>query len=120
MKNKIMQSNHLKHIARRLRNNATDAERKLWQHLRRKQIQGLQFYRQRPLGKYVADFYCPAKKLVIEIDGGQHYENGELIKKYIERENYLKNILKLKVLRFANTDIMQNMSTVIDRIIESL
>jgi len=115
-----MQSNHLKHIARKLRNNATEAERKLWQHLRRKQIKNLQFYRQRPLGKYVVDFFCPAKKLVIEIDGGQHYENGKLIEEDIEREEYLRKVLKLKILRFANTDVMRNMSAVIDKIIESL
>ena len=114
------QQNHLKYIARRLRNDATEAERKLWQYLRRKQIQNLQFYRQKPLGKYIVDFYCPAKKLVVEADGGQHYESGELIREDITREAYLKNVLKLRVLRFTNTDITHNMSAVIDRIIEVL
>ena len=116
----MIQKNHLKYIARRLRNGATEAERKLWQHIRRKQIQNLQFYRQKPLGKYVVDFYCPAERLIIEIDGGQHYENGELIKEDITREEYLKNVLKLRILRFTNTDIMHNMSAVIDKIIETL
>ena len=115
-----MQDNRMKYIARKLRNNATESESKLWQYIRRKQIEGLQFYRQRPLGRYVADFYCPAKKLIIEIDGGQHYENGELIKEDIEREKYLKNVLKLKILRFTNTDIAHNISAVIDKIVDSL
>ena len=51
----------------------TDAEQLLWSRLRRKQILGLQFYRQKPLLNYIVDFYCPAVNLVIECDGGQHY-----------------------------------------------
>jgi len=52
-----------------LRRNATDAERHLWQRLRRKQILDVQLYRQKPIGDYIADFYAPAVKLVIELDG---------------------------------------------------
>ena len=54
----------------------TDAERMLWQRLRRKQIHGLQFYRQKPLLSYIVDFYCPQAALVIELDGSQHLESG--------------------------------------------
>ncbi len=108
----------LKYTARRLRKNMTEAEVRIWQRIRKKQINKLQFYRQRPIGKYIVDFYCPKEKLVIEIDGGQHYENGELVEKDKQREKYLKEVLKLKILRFTNDDIIENIYSVIDRIIE--
>lgn len=109
----------LKANARKLRNNSTETEIRLWARIRRKQIKNLHFYRQKTIGKYIADFYCPARKLVIEIDGGQHYEWGELIEGDKERENYLKNILKLKVLRFTNLDIKNNIVEVVDKIYQN-
>jgi len=63
----------LKSLSRSLRSNMTDAERLLWSKIRRKQLKGLQFYRQKIIGNYIADFYCPELKLVIEVDSGQHY-----------------------------------------------
>lgn len=108
----------LKNNARKLRKNMTPAEVRLWQRIRRKQLNNLQFYRQRNLGKYIVDFYCPARKLVIEIDGGQHYESGKLIEKDKERENYLRSVLKLKVIRFTNIDILKNIYSVMDKIVE--
>lgn len=107
----------LKRNARLLRKNMTDAELKLWSKIRKKQILNLQFYRQKPLGKYIVDFYCHIKRLVIEIDGGQHYEIKN-IKEDGERDSYLKNKLKLKVFRFTNLDILQNIEGVVDKIIE--
>jgi very-short-patch-repair endonuclease len=65
---------NLTNFARDLRSNQTDAEQKLWAHLRRKQLLGAQFYRQKPITGYIADFYCAAANLVIELDGSQHYE----------------------------------------------
>ena len=67
----------LKTKARFLRTNPTDAELHLWYRLRRKQILGVQFYRQKPIGNYIADFYAPAVKLVVELDGAQHLELGQ-------------------------------------------
>ena len=64
----------LKIKARSLRTKPTDAELHLWQRLRRKQILGVQFYRQKPIANYIADFYAPAAKLVVEVDGAQHLE----------------------------------------------
>lgn len=98
----------------------TEAETILWSRIRRKQINNLQFNRQKPLGNYIVDFYCPTKKLIIEIDGGQHYEGGEIIKEDKERERFLKEVLKLKVIRFTNIDITGNLSSVMDKIIEEL
>ena len=63
----------LKQISRNLRRNMTDAERLLWSNLMGKQLKGFQFYRQKIIDNYIVDFYCPKLKLVIEVDGGQHY-----------------------------------------------
>ena len=60
--------------ARELRKNPTEAERVLWQHIRRRQLGGYRFRRQQPLGEYIVDFFCFEKRLVVEIDGGQHSE----------------------------------------------
>jgi len=94
----------------------TEAEVKLWVHLQKKQIAGIQFFRQRPIGNYIVDFYAPDVKLVIEVDGGQHYENEGL--EYDEiRDAYLKGH-GLNVLRFSNLDVLQNINGVIERITE--
>ena len=61
-------------LSRNLRSNQADSEQKLWSRLRRKQIHGVQFYRQKALGDYVVDFYAPAAELVVELDGSQHLE----------------------------------------------
>jgi very-short-patch-repair endonuclease len=102
----------LKKAARSLRNNMTDAEKKLWSKLRGKKISDLQFYRQRPIGKYIVDFYCPKRNLAIEIDGGQHYQDLE-IKKDQQRIRDLKEIFNLKVIRFTNLDILKNIEGVV-------
>jgi very-short-patch-repair endonuclease len=109
----------LKDKARVLRSSMTDTERKLWRHLRRKQINGLQFYRQRPLGKYIVDFYCPAKNLVIEIDGSQHFQENN-IKKDGKRDLFLNRVLKLKVLRFNNLDVLRNIEGVVSKIFDEI
>jgi len=88
-----------------------DAEISLWVKLRRKQIQGLQFDRQKPLGNFIVDFYCPAAQLVIEIDGGQHYEKAGMIQDEL-RDGYLES-LGLDVLRFSNLDVLGNMEGVL-------
>ena len=69
----------------------TDSERKLWSKIRRKQLKGFQFLRQRPIGNYIVDFSCPEAKLVIEVDGGQHFtETG--IEKDNSRDKYLNSL----------------------------
>ena len=106
----------LKTRSRRLRKNMTEAEIILWNHIRRKQINGVQFFRQRPIGNYIVDFYAPESKLVIEVDGGQHFED-EGIKYDKARDAYLKG-LNLKVLRVSNLDVLNNMEGIVERIIE--
>ena len=108
----------MKGVARKLRKTMTGAEIRLWARLRKKQINNLQFYRQKPLGKYIVDFYCPTKKLVIEVDGSQHYEEENIEKDKI-REYYIKRTLNLKVLRFNNIDVLKNTDGVLERIMEA-
>ncbi len=67
---------NLKSFSQKLRRDATETEQILWAHLRKNQVSGVRFYRQKPIGNYIADFYCPRAKLVIEVDGGQHFEEA--------------------------------------------
>ena len=106
----------LKERARKLRKNMTDAEVTLWLHLRKKQINGLQFFRQRPIGNYIVDFYAPDKKLIIEVDGGQHYEDEGLLNDKIRDEFFLSQ--GLNVIRFSNLDVLQNIEGVVEKIME--
>ena len=109
---------HLKDLSRRLRNKMTDAERCLWARIRAKQLEGFQFYRQKIIGNYIVDFYCPSAKLVIEVDGGQHYSE-EGLRADVIRDEYLKSH-GLKVSRFTDTDVLTNIDGVVEIIIESL
>ncbi|MCL4500404.1 MAG: endonuclease domain-containing protein [Deltaproteobacteria bacterium] len=69
----------------------TDAERLFWMKVRNKQLNGYQFYRQKNLGNYIVDFYCPSAKLIVEIDGGQHYSESGIIQDKI-RDRYLNDL----------------------------
>jgi very-short-patch-repair endonuclease len=104
----------LKVYARGQRKNMTNTERLLWSKIRRKQLKGYQFYRQRIIGNYIVDFYCPKRKLIIELDGSQHY-GEEGIKKDKRRDAYLKNI-GLKILRFSDREVFENLNGVLERI----
>jgi very-short-patch-repair endonuclease len=96
----------------------TDAERLLWSKIRGKQLKGYQFYRQRIIGNYIVDFYCPKVKLVIELDGGQHY-SGEGLEKDKIRDDYLRE-QGLKVLRFSDRDVFENITGVVESIYENM
>ncbi len=98
-----------------LRRNQTPQEIILWSKLRRGNLD-LKFKRQFSVGPYVLDFYCPQKKLAIEIDGSQHLENKEYD---TERTEYL-SILGIKVLRFWNNEINANIDGVVVKIINEL
>ncbi|MFH0852588.1 MAG: endonuclease domain-containing protein [bacterium] len=105
---------NLKSLSRQLRRNSTDAEKLLWSKIRRRQIKDFQFYRQKPIDNYIADFYCKDARLVIEIDGGQHYENKN-IEEDKKREESL-NRLNLRILRFTNLDVLKNIENVVEKI----
>ncbi len=97
-----------------LRNNATDAEKRLWLFLKNKQLNGRKFVRQHSIGKYIVDFYCYEEKLIIELDGEQHKET-EQMKYDEERTSYLRS-LNYKVIRFNNMEVLFDTDTVLDKI----
>jgi very-short-patch-repair endonuclease len=100
----------LKAPARALRKGMTDAERALWEKVRSKQVHGLQFYRQKPLLSFIVDFYCPKAKLVIELDGSQHFQPDHRVKDQA-RDAQLAD-LGLRVLRFDNLQVLKEMDAV--------
>ena len=92
----------------------TDAENMVWSKLRRKQLKWHQFYRQKIIGKYIVDFYCPKANLMIELDGGQHYsQTGQA--KDRARDDVLRE-MGIKVLRFSDRDVFENMGGVMEAI----
>ena len=100
--------------ARFLRKNMTDAEIKLWQKLKRSQL-GVGFRRQYSIPPYIVDFYCPAQKLIIEVDGGQHNDNQADHKRseFLEAKGN-------KILRFWNNEVLDNIEGVLEKILIEL
>ena len=111
--------NHkLKEQSRGLRKNMTEQERRLWYCFLREYP--IKFYRQRPIGNYIADFYCSKAKIVIEIDGSQHY-TGEGMNYDENRTNTIK-AFGVEVIRFSNYDVNTNFEGVcmkIDKVISA-
>ncbi|MEO8349288.1 MAG: DUF559 domain-containing protein [Acidobacteriota bacterium] len=104
--------------ARELRRRSTVMEAKLWSCLRARRLDGARFRRQHPIGRWIADFYCPESKLVIELDGGGHAA-PEKAASDVERDNAFREH-GIRVLRFWNTDIHLNVDGVLQRISEVL
>ena len=102
----------LKKRRKELRNNTTDAEKRLWLFVKNKQLHGRKFTRQHSIGKYIVDFYCYEEKLILELDGEQHKEQ---IKYDEERTKYLES-LGYKVIRFNNMDVLFNTDNVLKEI----
>lgn len=96
----------------------TEAESFLWQRIRRKQLKDRQFYRQKNIGDYIVDFYCPSAKLIVELDGGQHYTEEGMNRDQI-RDKYLENF-GFSVLRFSDREVFKNIEGVLERIFEHL
>ena len=108
----------LKQYSRELRHNLTDAEKRIWSKIRLEQLKGRKFYRQKIIGHYIVDFFCPKAKLAIELDGSQHHLENMLEADKI-RDAYLRN-KGIKVLRFTDTDALSNTDGVIEKILEYL
>ena len=102
-------------IERRLRSTQTDAERKLWFALRDRRLGGFKFVRQEAIGPFIVDFACRERRLVVEVDGGQHAESAKDAARdaYLARENY-------RVIRFWNNDVLTNREGVLYTILDSL
>jgi len=106
---------NLKTPSRTLRKNMTAAEQTLWWRIRGKQLLGVQFYRQKPIGPYIVDFYGPAAHLVIEVDGSQHLED-EHLQKDDARDQCLADE-GLLVLRFDNFQVLRETDAVVEKIV---
>ena len=102
----------IKPLRRTLRKNQTDAEKKLWSRLRNKHLCGLKFYRQYGVGRYILDFFCPAIKLAIELDGGQHAEEKQVV--YDKERSLFLAKQDIRVIRFWNNEVLKD----IDHIME--
>jgi len=112
--NMLAYEKRLKPLSRKLRSNMTDAEIMLWSKLKGKQLKGYQFYRQKIIGSYIADFYCSKSKLVIEVDGGQHYsEEGK--ERDIKRDEYMMRS-GITVIRFSDREVLMNIDVVLEKI----
>ncbi|MFA6903587.1 MAG: DUF559 domain-containing protein [Gallionellaceae bacterium] len=115
-------NNKLKSLARALRSNMTDAEQCLWQRIRNRQIGGVQFYRQKTLLSYIVDFYSPRVKLVIELDGSQHFEAEHQAKDQNRDEQLMRT--GLRVLRFDDRQVLTETDAVLkvvyDEVVERL
>jgi very-short-patch-repair endonuclease len=101
---------HKHFMAKLLRKNFTDTERLLWKYLRTKQMEGCKFRRQEPIGSYIVDFVCHEKRMIIEVDGGQHSadrERDDERDKWLEGQGY-------KVLRFWNNEVLTNIKGVLE------
>lgn len=112
MKPKISQEMLQK--ARALRTNMTDAEKKLWLNLRGRQMCGLKFRRQHPLGPYIVDFYCHQARLVIEVDGGQHWDEEN--RRYDARRTAYLHMQAIRVIRFSNDEVLKDTEGVLEHI----
>lgn len=107
---------NLRDRARRLRKDMTDAERRLWSKIRRRQVHSCQFRRQFPLGKFIVDFVCLEHRLIVEVDGGQHTEQAG----YDEKRSAWLQQQGFRVIRFWNNEVMNNLDTVVEAIADEL
>jgi very-short-patch-repair endonuclease len=104
----------LKKLSRELRNPSTKGEVKLWNHLKNRNKNGYQFYRQKILKNFIVDFYSPALSLVIEVDGAYHFHNDQYIKDQ-KRQKIIES-LKLQFLRFTEKEVLYQFLSVIQAI----
>ena len=102
--------------SKRLRRTQTDAERKLWLHLRNRQMNSAKFRRQQPIGRYIVDFFCPEQRLVIELDGGHH---ADQIQADQRRTEYLTKA-GYRVLRFWDNEVLTEPEAVLQRILDAV
>ncbi len=107
---------NLTQLAKNLRTNQTDAEKLLWKHLKSKRLTDTEFRRQQPIGNYIVDFVSFDEKLIVELDGGQHFEDKKRDQK---RDNWFIGE-GFKVLRFWNNDVLRNTECVLETIMKEI
>ncbi len=115
---KVFNKRLLKDKRKFLRKNQTETEKLLWKHLRKRQLKGYRFTRQFSVNSYILDFYCPKNIVAIELDGGQH--NEESNKEYDAKRATLLEIQNIKIIRFWNNEVMENIEGVLDTILLEL
>jgi very-short-patch-repair endonuclease len=98
------------HLQRSLRNAPTDAERVLWRHLKSRQIEGCKFRRQHPYGDYIVDFACLERRVIVEVDGSQHFDAAP----YDEKRSRFLRLAGFKVLRFWNNKVFGELEGVLE------
>jgi len=115
MQNRIRTTANIQRRAKELRKEATPAEKVLWERLRGKRLGGFKFRRQAPMGKVIADFYCPECKLIVEVDGDIHdFQIEEDIQRTKEIESF-----GYHVIRFRNEEILSNIELVLEKILDA-
>ena len=115
---KLFNQTELKAKRRALRNHMTEHEIILWSRIQNRQLGGFKFRRQYSVGPYVLDFYCARRKLAIEIDGGGHFEEEQIV--YDKKRQAFIEQFGIRFLRFTNLDIRNNLSGVLEAIEEAL
>jgi very-short-patch-repair endonuclease len=114
----LIYNRYLKPAARLLRRESTESEKILWKHLRHRQLGGVQFYRQKPIGPYLVDFYCASAKLAVELDGGYHRNPIQQEQDEV-RDSYLRQS-GLRILRFENAQIQRDIPGVLKALEEQI
>jgi very-short-patch-repair endonuclease len=109
-------SRELFEIIKDQRQNPTPAESKLWQELRRKNLSGFKFRRQHPVAGYILDFYCPKAKIGIEVDGEIHKQSSQIEHDKQRTEDLAA--IGVKIIRFWNAEIMNDVESVLEKIVE--
>jgi adenine-specific DNA-methyltransferase len=107
---------NIRNRARQLRRDQTDAEQVLWGRLRDRQLCDAKVRRQHPIGPFITDFCCPQRKLIVELDGGQH---AEALAADQKRSRFLEN-QAYRVLRFWDHEVLTHTDAVLERIVEAL
>jgi very-short-patch-repair endonuclease len=108
----------MKQLRKTLRNDSTPAEQALWKALKQSNLGGYKFRRQHSVGCYILDFYCPCQRFAIELDGDSHFTDEA--REYDRERTAFLNALNIRVLRFHNTDVYENLDAVYGRILEEL
>jgi len=112
----LYNNGRLKERRKYLRNFATEAEQRLWFALRKRNLGGYKFRRQYGIGRFIVDFFCPERRLVVEVDGAQHFEPAQL--QYDAERTAHLNTHDIRVVRVTNAEVMNEMEAILEKILE--
>ena|SRR3989338_3529278 len=115
---KLLNPKAQKQVRQKLRNRMTHAEKILWYYLRGSNLEGYKFRRQQGIGPYIVDFYCPVARVVVELDGDSHFQEGSLCRDRLKQE-FIES-QGIRVLRFADNEVRENVSEVLAVILREL